>query len=254
MIDAHNHLHDPRFQGRQAELIASMQDHGITACIVNGTSEADWPAVAALAEQFPDFILPAFGLHPWQVEKRSSNWLKTLTNFLNNFPHASLGECGLDRWMKNPDLESQHTSFRDQLQLAHDLNRPVTIHCLKAWGPLLEELHAFKKLPRFLLHSFGGSLEIARECQKLGAFFSFSGYFLHPRKAKVRETFAQLNSDRILVETDAPDMAPPPPSLSFEKLNHPANLPEIAGELSRLCHIPLETFETNTRRFLGHSA
>ena len=249
MIDAHNHLQDARFQGRQAELIATMKAEGITGCIVNGTSEEDWPEVARLADEFPDFVQPAFGLHPWKVAERSGSWLETLTSYLKKYPQSSLGECGLDRWMKEPDLADQHQVFRQQLQLAAELKRPATIHCLKAWGPLLEELRAAETLPKFLLHSFAGSKEIAEECLKLGAYFSFSGYFLHPRKEKVREVFKALPSDRILVETDAPDMASPNPEFSFQDLNHPANLHQISQELAILTRSKIEVFTENTRQF-----
>jgi len=249
MIDAHNHLQDARFQGRQAEVIATMKAQGITACVVNGTSEEDWPTVAQLAEDYPDFVIPAFGLHPWKIEKRSPNWLESLTSYLKRFPKSSIGECGLDRWIKSPDLEAQHQVFRQQLQLAITLDRPITIHCLKAWGPLLEELKAAPTLPKFLLHSFSGSQETANECLKLGAFFSFSGYFLHPRKNKVREIFKSLPPERILVETDAPDMPLPAPEFQLENYNHPANLAMISKELSNLTTIEEKVFTQNTERF-----
>jgi len=251
VIDAHNHLHDSRFEGRQAEVIDAMKEAGITGCVVNGTCEDDWPEVARLADKFPDFISPAFGLHPWKVEIRSSDWLDKLTALLEKYPRASLGECGLDRWIKNPDLAAQHDVFREQLSLAIKLNRPTTIHCLKAWGPLLDELKTAPPLPEFLLHSFGGSSEIARECLKLGGHFSFSGHFLHPRKTKIREIFSKLPGDRVLVETDAPDMALPMPRFQFENLNHPANLAMISSELSKICKLPQETFAVNTRRFFS---
>ena len=251
MTDVQNHLHDSRFHGEQEHLVATMKKAGITACVVNGTSEEDWPEVAHLAARFPDFVIPAFGLHPWKVAARSPSWLDTLATFLESHPEAALGECGLDRWIKNPDLEAQHDVFRAQLMLARDLHRPATIHCLRAWGPLLEELKAISPLPRFLLHSYGGSLEFARQCLELGAWFSFSGHFLHPRKAATREVFANLPTDRILVETDAPDMAPPNPPYQFEESNHPANLPFVADKLAGLCGCPVDTFTRNAREFLG---
>jgi TatD DNase family protein len=251
VIDAHNHLQDARFVGRQSDVIETMKESGITGCVVNGTSEKDWPDVALLAEQFPNFIRPAFGLHPWKVSERSSHWLQTLEGYLNRHPKASLGECGLDRWMTSPNLSDQHKVFRDQMELAASLGRPVTIHCLKAWGPLMSELKNLPHLPRFLLHSFGGSLETAREAAKLGAYFSFSGYFLRPRKSKVRDTFADLPLERVLVETDAPDMAPPNPQLEFHDVNHPANLAFISLELAKICNTVPETFTANTRVFLG---
>lgn len=251
MIDVHNHLQDSRFLGKQSEIIVTMKEAGITGCVVTGTSEADWPEVARLADQFPDYIRPAFGLHPWKIDSRSSGWIKTLKNYLDRFPHATLGECGLDRWMKSPNLEDQHKVFREQMNLALSLNRPATIHCLKSWGPLMSELRDFPRLPRFLLHSFGGSLEIGKEAARLGAYFSFSGYFLQPKKTKTREIFSRLPIERILVETDAPDMALPNPQFQFNNINHPANLAFISRELAKICDTGQETFTANTRAFWG---
>lgn len=251
MIDAHNHLQDSRFQGRQAEIVATMKEEGLTGCVVNGTCEEDWPEVAGLAADFPGFVRPSFGLHPWKVGKASPLWLETLHGLLKDHPQAAIGECGLDQWMENPDLKKQTEAFRAQLRLGLDLCRPVTVHCLQAWGPLYEELSSFSGLPRFLLHSYGGSIEFARQCQELGAYFSFSGYFLAPRKKKTREVFARLPTERVLVESDAPDMAPPSPPFSFESHNHPANLPHIAGELAKICDIAPGQFTRNAEDFFG---
>ncbi|HCQ78478.1 MAG TPA: TatD family deoxyribonuclease [Verrucomicrobiales bacterium] len=251
MIDVHNHLQDPRFLGRQSEIIETMKETGITGCVVTGTSETDWPEVARLADKFPDFISPAFGLHPWKINSRSSVWLETLKNYLHRFPHATLGECGLDRWMKSPNLEDQHQIFREQMNLALSLDRPITIHCLKAWGPMMSELRGFQRLPPFLFHSFGGSLEIGEKAARMGGFFSFSGYFLQPKKARTREIFSRLPIERILVETDAPEMALPNPKFQFKNLNHPANLAFISRELAKICDTEQETFTTNTYAFWG---
>ncbi len=247
MIDAHNHLHDPRFGNRQSDLIREMKDVGITACVVNGTSEADWPAVHQLAKEHPDFVIPSYGLHPWKVAERSADWIDHLRALLEEDPRVALGECGLDRWMTDPNLEEQHLVFRQQLALAAELARPITIHCLRASGPLLEELKAAPILPRFLVHSFAGSLETAKELVKLGAYFSFSGHFLHPRKEKVRAVFQNLPADRILVETDAPDMPPP----GEGKINHPKNLRVISSQLASLTGISEALFQKNTEHFLS---
>lgn len=249
MIDAHNHLQDPRFSGRQGELIQTMKSVGITACIVNGTSEEDWPEVARLATEFPDFVRPSFGLHPWKIARASGDWFEKLRSHLLTHPQASIGECGLDRWMENPQVEAQQKAFRQQLTLALELQRPLTIHCLKAWGVLLEELKNAPALPRFLLHSFSGSWESAQELLKLGAYFSFSGHFLHPRKEKVRAVFKKLPPERILIETDAPDMPLPNPRFFLDQLNHPANLCQIAEELAQLIGQEPALFVKNTERF-----
>jgi TatD DNase family protein len=231
LYDSHNHLQ--RFAD-PARIIAEMRDTGVAGCVVNGTGEDDWDVVAALAETFPDFVRPAFGLHPWKAHLRSNQWLGSLEGFLDRFPDASVGEIGLDGWVDSPSLEEQMPVFLRQLALARERRLPVTIHALKAWEPLFE---AFKSQPppeRFLLHSFGGSAELVKRLAELGAWFSFSGYFLQPRKSKVLEAFKAVPRDRLLLETDAPDMMPPDVFVSHhaDEGNHPANLVRIAAGLA----------------------
>ncbi|MGJ8696342.1 MAG: TatD family hydrolase [Verrucomicrobiaceae bacterium] len=252
LIDAHNHLQDPRFAGQQETLIKEMKAAGIAACVVNGTGEHDWPAVAQLAENHPGFIIPSFGLHPWKVGSHSPDWLSTLRDYLSRFPNAAVGECGLDRWIKNPD-PAQREVFETQLELARDLNRPCTIHCLKAWGALLDTLHSLTSLPPFLLHSFGGSAEVAAQLTGLGAYFSISGYFLHDRKKAQLQIFNTIPPERILLETDAPDMLPPSRAIShpLPELNHPANLPSICREVAKSTKLPVDQCIENTKSFFA---
>jgi TatD DNase family protein len=232
--DAHDHLQDPRL-GDPAPVIAGMRKAGIERCIVNATCEGDWQAVDALTIAEPDFVLPAFGIHPWQAHTAAEGWQGRLAEMLKKHPRASIGECGLDRWVSSPPIAVQRPIFRDQVKLACDMQRPLTIHCLKAWGPLFELFAATPPPPAFLMHSFNGSLETARRLIPLGAYFSFSGHFLHERKSAVLEVFRQLPQDRILLETDAPDMRPPDEQVLHplpEPLNHPANLPAIGQALA----------------------
>ena len=141
--------------------------------------------------------------------------------------------------------------IRDR-DLALELDRPCTIHCLRGWGPLLKELHSRDRLPRFLIHSFGGSIETGIKLAALGAYFSFSGYFLHPRKAKAVEVFRELPKDRILIETDAPDMLLPESERirgDDPQINHPANLIRVEQRLTELIGITKEQLVDNTMRW-----
>jgi len=231
LYDSHNHLQ--RFAD-PARIIAEMRDAGVAGCLVNGTGEDDWEDVARLAEAFPDFIQPAFGLHPWKSHLRSTNWLQLLEGFLERFPNASIGECGLDGWVAEPSLEVQREVFLPQLALARERGLPVTIHALKAWEPLFAAFEQEQPPEKFLLHSFGGSAELVKRLAGLGAWFSFSGYFLQPRKAKVVEAFKAVPPDRLLVETDAPDMMPPEDFMTHHAAegNHPANVVWITRALA----------------------
>jgi TatD DNase family protein len=246
LYDAHNHLQDDRLDPWRDDIIAMLPQTGLAEMIVNGSGEDDWPAVAELARQHA-WVRPAFGLHPWYVKERTPQWATTLRQFLVDHPHAVVGEIGLDRWIENPDIEAQLECFRTQLALAVELDRPATIHCLRAFG-LLEETLRSTPLPRrgFLLHSYGGPAEMIPSFVKLGAYFSISPYFDHPRKAAQFAVFKAVPLDRLLTETDAPDMWPPEEmnphplhTTDGKAINHPANLSVSYELLAHLHGIPL---------------
>jgi len=133
--------------------------------------------------------------------------------------------------------------FKRQLELAEKWQRSVSIHCLRAWGALLETMqnHA-GRLPGFLLHSYSGPAEMVGPFTKLGAYFSFSAAFLQPGKEAKREVFQNIPANRLLIESDAPDMAPPIElkrhALPDPNLNHPANLVVALEGLAQLRGIP----------------
>lgn len=231
LLDAHNHLHDQRLEAQRAPVLAALAQAGVARAVVNGTREEDWQAVATLASSEP-WVLPSFGLHPWHAPTRSARWQERLLEHLEAHPRAGVGEIGLDRWIAGHDLEDQCSVLRAQLAIAARLKRPATIHCIQAWGALLETLEA-SALPAcgFLLHAYGGPADMVGRFAALGARFSFPAYFLHPRKERQRLVFAAIPEERLLVETDAPDLAPPdslnPHPLqdpAGNPINHPANL------------------------------
>jgi len=222
-------------------MIAEMQAAGITGCVVNATREDDWEAVAALAREFPGYVFPAYGIHPWHADAAAEGWEERLRKRLLSDPVASVGEVGVDGWAKSPGMEVQMPVFIKQAEIAAELGRVMTVHCLKAWEELFAAMDQAAAWPeKFLMHSFGGSIEVAERLAKKGAWFSFSGHFLHERKRKVLDVFRRLPKDRILLETDAPDMIPPGDFVKFPLsggVNHPANLRSIAEAFER------ETYE-----------
>jgi TatD DNase family protein len=235
LVDAHNHLQDERFAGRQDQLIAEARAAGVAGMLVNGSCEGDWPAVADLARRHPGFVLPQFGYHPWYVPARTPHWLDQLRRQLDAFPGAGVGEIGLDRWKPDLPWDGQEEVFVAQLREAAARNVLASIHCLQAWGRLVELLEAN---PRpacgFLLHSYGGSAELVDRLAPLGALFSFPGYFARPDKAHKLAAFRRVPAGRVRVETDAPDQLPPPELITHpltdpagQPINHPANLPAI---------------------------
>lgn len=282
-FDAHNHLQDERFEGRWEELIHAARGVGVERMVVNGSCEEDWPVVAMLAERFPE-VVPSFGYHPWYLGERTPAWRETLIGWLDRTPGAVVGEIGVDRWMlENPDRwrryrqgaipfageppewALQESMVISQLEIAAARGLPVTIHCLRAFGRLLEILeNGPRPGPGFLLHSYGGPMELVDRFAELGGYFGFPGSALDPRRQRQQEVFRRIPIERLLVETDAPDQMPPErhrPSvltgLSGSLLNVPANLPAIHAGLAELTGRSLESLTgqlaENFHRLFGPS-
>jgi TatD DNase family protein len=262
LYDAHNHLQDDRLVPCRESVLAALQRENVVKMVVNGSCEQDWRAVLELARRYAQ-VIPSFGYHPWYVKERSRDWQEVLLRHLDAVPSA-VGEVGLDRWVKDHDLEQQKEVFVWQLRLAAERNLPVSIHCLQAWGPLLDILRDEPR-PRcgFLLHSYGGAPELVARLAELGAYFSLPGYFAHKRKTRQREAFRHVPPDRLLIETDAPDQLLPAERVqhlltdaaSGKPINHPANLGAVYRFAAELRQEPLEavarTVEENFRRLFG---
>ena len=242
--DAHTHLHFPALTavGEAAWAVARSGAVGVETAVVNGTCQEDWRAVRAWVDAHPE-CRAAFGIHPWQAAGRSVDWKLELRGFLERDPLATVGEIGLDHWVKDHDAADQKRLFLEQWELARELGRAATVHCVKAFEPLRQCLqHLPPAVPGFLLHAYSGPVELIPFFVEKGAYFSYSPYFLAERKRPQREAFRAMPADRILVETDSPELAPPPEMNPWpltdpatgSALNHPANLRTACESLAEI--------------------
>jgi len=224
--DAHCHYQDRRLSSWFAERGSEVEGFGIRKAVVNGTKPEDWADVAKLASKY-EYVIPSYGLHPWFVDEGFRDALAEIENLLEERTYP-IGEIGLDRWIQGYDIELQKAAFISQLRLAKVKKAPVTIHCLRAWGTLLEILQEEGPVESgFLLHSYGGPVEMVPAFLEIGGYFSISGYFAWEGKERKREAFKAVPLERLLVETDCPDMLGPEtvcPERSAERVNVPSNL------------------------------
>lgn len=210
LFDAHCHLQDPRIAAVAPALIRAAGASGVARFAVNGTSEKDWHLVKQMAEDHPA-VVPCFGLHPWCVPERSPDWMNLLRRFFAETPEAAVGEIGLDKGShgKTINFGEQVEVFQRQLELAKELARPVSVHCVRAFGDLLEVLKQTGPFPAgVLLHSYMGSAEMASALANLGCYFSLSGFLTGMKSTKAKHMLKSIPLDRILLETDAPDAFP----------------------------------------------
>ncbi|XP_022742695.1 uncharacterized protein LOC111293908 isoform X1 [Durio zibethinus] len=182
LFDAHCHLQDPRILNKAPKLISTALDSGVLNFAVNGVSEKDWHLVKEMGDKYPS-VIPCFGVHPWYVAERSPSWFITLKEFFETTPSAAVGEIGLDKGSKGREIDfnDQIEVFRQQLELAKELKKPASVHCVRAFGDLLQIMKDIGPLPGFIM----------------------------PMKAqKAKKMLKAIPSERILLESDAPDALP----------------------------------------------
>jgi len=239
LFDAHIHLQDQRLRGCVARVLSEARSRaGVENWACNGCCERDWPQVQELARKHPE-VVPNYGLHPWFIQERSEQWLQTLRDLLESQPEAGLGECGLDRSQRasHLDFDEQISVMTQQIRLAAELQRPVSVHCVRAFGKMLEVVQQEGPFPHgFVLHSWAGNVEQVKAfCKIEGCSFSISGHTMSLPSRKARPMLQQIPLEKLLVETDAPDgkpntqtdievALPEPPPDSSRLLNHPGNI------------------------------
>ncbi|MEI8243212.1 MAG: TatD family hydrolase [bacterium] len=263
MYDAHTHLQDARFDSCREAVLAAAMAAGVAGACCCGSSASDWRAVNALAENrgFATgfLLLPAFGVHPWHAGIQPADWLGQLEAYLMRHPESPVGEIGIDGLRDDPPRDVQRQVLCAQLELAVRLSRPVVLHGARAWGELLAIIKPYApRLPGLVAHAFGGSADILRDVVAMDGFVSFAGPVCNPAAKRVRAAAAAAPLERLLIETDAPDMLPHGAGSRFRahgsavgeaskedngpaaERNHPANLVYVARTLATIRGVPVE--------------
>ncbi len=231
LYDAHAHFAASELSPHWSQISHDLTQIGLQKAVVNGSSPADWPKVLQLAKS-DSRLIPAIGLHPWYVNRAAADWQEHFLEAVANGGQV-IGEIGLDKWIKGYDLERQQDAFRWQLAQASTHNLPVSIHCLQAIGTLIHILRS-TSVPRrgIHLHAYNGPVELIPELVEIGAYFSFNAGQLQASRPKISASIRAVPADRLLIETDAPNMLAVLEGLRFElpksaagkPLTHPASL------------------------------
>jgi len=252
LFDTHCHIQDSRLAADLGGVLARAQNASVERMLCCGTSEKDWRQVEILCARH-SALIPSFGLHPWHVHGKSPHWMSTLTDLVLTDPAAVVGEIGLDRAIPEGNDTEQAEAFVAQLRLAKALERPACIHCRKAWDIILPILDDVGGLPAgFILHSYSGSAELVSPLAAMGAYFSFSGTITWHRNERGRRAVVAVPTDRLLIETDSPDLMPAEAvatgnaSPTAMKLNEPCNLVHVLHTVAALRNISVQALADRT--------
>lgn len=207
IFDSHSHYDNPQFDTDRDALLSTLEKHGVGAVLSAGSSVKSSIQNSEISKKY-ERVFSSAGVHPIDCVKESSNYLAELKKlFAENKKIVALGEIGLDYHYDTPkDLQKKF--FEEQLSLARELDKPVILHCREATGDMLEILKEFR--PKGVLHCFSGSVETAKTVLDLGLYIGFTGVvtFKNANKSVLSAEYVPL--DRLLIETDAPYMAPVP--------------------------------------------
>jgi TatD DNase family protein len=238
VIDSHCHIDMPQFDADRAEVVARARAAGLTTMLVVGGVDEEGGHRRALrvAEELG---LPASaGIHPHEARLATEETYEELRALAREGRIVALGELGLDFHYDHSPRDVQREVFRRQLRLAREVSLPVIVHTREAddeTGAILEEEGA--GATGGVIHCFTGGHELARRALALGFHLSFSGIVAFPRAEVIQQVARTTPEDRLLVETDAPFLAPPP---HRGKRNEPAFVVDVARAVARLRDVPVE--------------
>lgn len=229
-VDAHCHFDFPCFDGRRKAELKKAAQAGLVALVIPGVRRPDWFRVREIAESYPGLYY-CLGIHPWFVEAHKESDLQVLSDLLSAGSDfcVGVGECGLDKL--RGDMDIQWPWFEGQVELASALDYPLVIHSVKAHDEVHGTLNRKGWTGRALIHGFSGSYQQAKKLVDLGCYIGVGGVITYQRAHKTRDAIARLPLDSLVLETDAPDMAPDGVAKGH---NSPAHLGQISQALAEL--------------------
>ena len=226
IFDTHAHYDDEVFSVDFDDLVFSLKQAGVGGIITCGCNKESSLKALELAEKY-DIIYAAVGIHPGNVD--DGDTINDIKPLLSHKKCVAVGEIGLDYYWRQDNKELQKEIFISQLQLAKEYNLPVLVHDRDAHADTLEILKAHK--PNGVVHAFSGSVEMAREITKLGMYLGIGGVLTFKNAKALPSVVSDIPMDKILLETDAPYLAPEP----FRgKTNHSALIQYTAEKMAEI--------------------
>lgn len=214
--------------------VARAQEAGVEWILNPGSTWAETPAVLTVADRFPN-VYAAVGIHPHEADSWDAESYERLECLAQHPKVLAIGETGLDYYYTHGSREAQQRAFAEQIRLARALDLPLIIHTRDAEPETLAILKE-EGPHRGVLHCFTGTMALAEATLELGFHLSFSGVVTFKRSTELREVARHVPLDRLLIETDAPYLAPPP---HRGKRNEPAYVVKVAEALAEVHGLPV---------------
>jgi TatD DNase family protein len=254
-VDTHLHVADSKFDADRQAVIARAQELGVTTLIEIAESPETWEAAVTMAEQYPS-IYASLGIHPHHAHDAGPDqWpalSQKLRELLKHPKVVAVGEFGLDYFRMENTKEQQEYLFRQQLDLAKELGKPIVIHCREAHADIQKGFleyypgTSFEKScpqPKGTIHCFSGTWEDAQIYFKHGFVLGVDGPVTYPNSKSLKDVVYRMPLERMVLETDSPYL---PPQTHRGERNEPSHIPAIAAQVADLKHKSLEEIARQT--------
>jgi TatD DNase family protein len=249
LIDSHCHLDDERLAGEEEIVLRNAREAGVEACVSIGTDENTSAAAAGLAGRHPGVVFHTVGAHPNDADRFGEKELNEIERLARETKPVAIGEVGLD-YFHASDRQKQARLFERMIRLARELSLPLVVHDREAHEDLYQILKSEAQGLRLNLHCYSAGLDFLEKFLGLGCLVSFAGPLTFKNGQNHRDVAAKVPLERILVETDAPYLAPHP---NRGKRNEPAFVKLVAEKLAEVKNTPLpkiaEITTQNARNF-----
>ena len=244
MIDTHCHLDAEAFHQEIDAVIQRALDAGVERILTVGTTLESSQAAIVLSNRFPS-VSAIIGIHPNYVQSAKPGDWEQIEELVTHPAVVGIGETGLDKYWDYAPLDLQKEYFVRHIELSKRIAKPFVVHCREADAEVLEVLRTEHERGPFrgVMHAFSGNTQMAADCLQLGMFLSFAGMLTFRKNEDMRAVAASVPLDRLLVETDAPYLAPHP---NRGKRNEPANVIHTAECLAKILDVTLDVIAEHT--------
>lgn len=246
MIDTHTHLYSEEFDDDRAQVIERAKSNGVEQFFLPAISSEYHQKMIELETAYPKNIFAMMGLHPTYIKPETyKKELEIVKYYLDQRPFCAIGEIGIDLYWDRSHLDIQQEAFRQQIDWAIALDRPIVIHSREAFSETFEILEE-KKHPKLrgIFHCFTGNIEHAQQAIALGFLLGIGGVVTF-KNGKIDQFLKEIPLEHIVLETDAPYLAPVP----FRgKRNEPAYLEYIIGKLVDIYQKPYTEIDLQTTK------
>lgn len=246
LIDTHCHLYLEEFDSEQDALAARAKESGIAALLLPNVDTTTIERMHALCDRYPDFAYPMMGLHPTSVDARYAEALRETERWLNRRMYCGIGEIGIDLYWDKTYLKEQKIVFEEQLRWSADRHLPVAIHTREAYPEVLDSIGKVGAENLYgVFHSFTGTAQDLAEIKKLSNFKLGINGVVTFKNSKLPEVLREASLSDLVLETDAPYLAPVP---YRGKRNEPAYIWKTAEKIAEIYGLTLKEVVNTTRK------